>query len=196
MSVSLCAAASWTCSLNCDRKIETSQIVPVQSPFSYFKLITILLDVSIKTLTLQLFSHFGPYFYQTWGKHPSLVRATAAWPAKTSLRLKSKQAAVGRFSTECCKAKPKPISNQLDYSANLIFNEFENVQQSSECSENIWKRLFGRRTTFEEFSETFGKSWKTLLLAQREIANLREITGYVKLRKVDLTALRSVDKHT
>ena len=35
-----------------------------------------------------------------------------------------------------------------------------------------------------------------MLPTQHEIANLREITRYVKLRKVDLTALRSVNKDT
>ena len=60
---------------------------------------------------------------------------------------------MGRFSDECCKTKPKPISNHLNYSANLIFDEFENVQQSSEMfrkcletivwpSDNFW-RTFG-----------------------------------------------------
>ena len=33
-------------------------------------------------------------------------------------------------------------------------------------------------------------------VTQHEIANLRDITGYVKLRKVELTVLRRVNKDT
>ena len=35
-----------------------------------------------------------------------------------------------------------------------------------------------------------------LSVSQHEIANLRDITGYVKFRKVELTALRRVNKDT
>ena len=41
-----------------------------------------------------------------------------------------------------------------------------------------------------------GKSRTNARQSQHEIANLREITGYVKLRKVYLTALRSVNNDT
>ena len=40
-------------SLKCNRKTEGSQIVPVPSPFPYFKLITIPIEVSTKTITLE-----------------------------------------------------------------------------------------------------------------------------------------------
>ena len=56
-------------------------------------------------------------------------------------------------------------------------------------------RCEGKRVLYGGFSMKITHE-KNDYIPQHEIANVREISRYVELRKVDLTALRSVDKHT
>ena len=54
----------------------------------------------------------------------------------------------------------------------------------------------GNVTEFSSGVTTKDTESKAFNLSQHEIANLREFIRYVKLRKVDLTALPSVNKDT